>query len=433
MTTPKQIYVIGLDDFNREQLNAVPGIDRFQILALLTNEEVKSYGHISAADMLSRAEQRLDQAQPKADALVTWWDFPATSLQAILCGRYGLPGPSLESTLKCEHKYWARREQDQVIPHAIPQYCAINPFDPPDYADVEVSAPFWLKPVKATDSMLGFRIDSQEDYDSALERTREKIGSLAKPFNEILGYAELPDAIQSIDGYHCLAEAIMSGSQHTVTGYVHHGKITIYGLVDSINYPGGSSFFRYEYPSRLDDSVAERMFDASRRVIDHIGLDDCAFNIEFFYDAEQDLAYVLEVNPRVSQSHSDVFHKVDGVSDEGIILQLGLGEDPEFPHREGDYRYAAMFYHRVFEDGFVRRAPGEDTLASLRQDYPEMLIHLEAEQGKHLSELPEQDSYSFVLAILFIGANTRDGLIEKYNDAVKRLDFEIDTTTAETG
>lgn len=425
-SSPKNVFVIGLDDFNREQLESLPDAGLYRIHELLSHEEIKSYGKISFDEMLARAEERLDQSPESADAIITWWDFPATSLQAILTSRRGLPGPSLESTLKCEHKYWSRFEQKKVASDAVPAFAAINPFEAPDFDRIEVEPPFWIKPVKGTDSMLGFKIGSEAEYREALDQIREKIGQVAEPFNEILDYADLPAEIGHVDGHYCLAEGILNGTQHTVTGYVRNGEVVLYGLIDSVNYPGGSSFFRYEYPSRLDPAVGERMWATSQRVIEHLHLDNSAFNIEYFYDEETDAVTLLEINPRISQSHSDVFYKVDGESDEALIVRLGLDREPRFPRGQGKFHYAAKFYYRRFEDGFVRRVPGEAELVDLRNEFPDTLIHVEAQAGKRLSDLAEQDSYSFVLAILFIGADTREGLIEKFDKVTERLEFDID-------
>ena len=48
--------------------------------------------------------------------------------------------------------------------------------------------------------------------------------------------------------------------------YVYRGKAH-YGVVDSINYPNGMSFQRYQYPSQLPSAVKTRLREASVTVI----------------------------------------------------------------------------------------------------------------------------------------------------------------------
>ena len=51
----------------------------------------------------------------RIDAIVGYWDFPVSTLVPILGERYGIRSTSLESVVKCEHKYWSRLEQQKVI------------------------------------------------------------------------------------------------------------------------------------------------------------------------------------------------------------------------------------------------------------------------------------------------------------------------------
>lgn len=53
---------------------------------------------------------------------------------------------------------------------------------------------------------------------------------------------------------------------------------------------------------------------------------------------------LLEVNTRVSQSHSDVFEKVDGSSNQQVTVQVACGEKPDFPFREGQFNCAASSF-----------------------------------------------------------------------------------------
>ena len=107
----------------------------------------------------------------------------------------------------------------------------------------------------------------------------------------------------------------------TVEGYRTAGRSHVYGIVDSLHYPGTSSFLRYQYPSQLPEEVRRRLATLSERVIDQIGLDQMTFNIEYFRDPETDRVRLLEVNPRHSQSHALLFERVDGVSNHELLVQ----------------------------------------------------------------------------------------------------------------
>lgn len=421
----KNVFVLGIDDFNLEQLQAIRNADRYRFQALLSFDEVKGGGHYPFDELLGGAQERLDRFDGPIDAIVGYWDFPVTSAVPILCRRYGTPGASVESVAKCEHKYWSRREQARAIPELTPGYSVVNPFADDPLAGVGLDFPFWLKPVKGTDSLLGFKIRHERDFRDAIDIIRENIGHISGPFNRFLSHVQLPEEIAHVDGSYCIAEELMPGRQCTVSGYVHRGEVTVYGVVDSINYPKSSSFFRYQYPSHLPKRVKDRLAAGSKRVMEHIGYDQAAFNIEYFYDERHDRISLLEINPRISQSHGHLYQQVDGSPNHQIMVELALGRHPEFPYREGGYGVAAEFHLRRFEDAVVARIPTQEEVRKIEQDIPGTIIDIKVDRCTHLSEMIEQDSYSFDIAHIFMGARDPHQLLENYRRCVESLRFEF--------
>lgn len=226
-------------------------------------------------------------------------------------------------------------------------------------------------------------------------------------------------------GQACLAEEAVSGRQVTVEGYHDGTDIVVYGVIDSRNYEGTSSFLCYQYPSQLPQPALRRLEDVTRRVIAQIDLRS-VFNIEYFWDEDTDAIHLLEINPRQSQSHAMLFEHVDGVAHHQCMLRLALGQTPDMPYRKGPYSTAAKWFHRHFTDGLVRRIPTADEVASVERAIPGVHIEIEAQQGKHLSELSQQDSYSYNLATVHIGARDTDELTAKYDQILSALPFEID-------
>src|SRR5690606_4021588 len=148
---------------------------------------------------------------------------------------------------------------------------------------------------------------------------------------------------------------IMTGDQCTVSGYVYNGEVTCYGVVDSVNYTGTSSFECYEYPSTLPARVQDRLKDLSSRIIGHLNLDCSTFNIEYFYNPASDTIGLLEINPRISQSHANIYEKVDGLPNHELVVDLALGRKPRWQERQGPFKKSAKFFIRSFErDAVVR-------------------------------------------------------------------------------
>lgn len=427
----QNVFVVGLDDLHLAQLQTLPGADRYLFRPLLSHKEVKQQQGFPVARLLDEGVRILQDFPETVHAVVGYWDFPVSTTLPILRRGVGLAGPSLEAVLKCEHKYWSRVLQADAVPEHVPAFCAVDPFADDPLKHVSVGFPFWLKPVKSVLSHLGFRIANEADFRRAITRIRAQIHRYAEPFNLILSHAALPPEIAATDGYHCIAESIISaGSQCTQEGYAFGGGVEVYGTVDSQRCgPTWSSFTRYQYPSSLPAAVRERMADIARRVIRHIGYDTAPFNIEYFWDAARDQIWLLEINTRISKSHAPLFRMVDGVSHLQVMVELGLGQRPVFVQRGGECSLAAKFMVREYADARVVRAPTAEEIAAVEEAIPYTQIQVSVREGMRLSELPDQDSYSFEVATVFVGADSQAEIEAKFHACMDRLPLRLEPVT----
>lgn len=419
------VCILGTDDFNLAQLKAVPGAADCRFHTLAAYDEIRAGPDHPVREVLERARRSLQGLSEPVDAIVGWWDFPVSTMLPILRREAAVPGPTLESVLACEHKFWSRMEQLRCIPEHVPQFAALDPFADDAALTPPLPYPFWLKPVKSASSYLGFRIDDGAALARALGAIRRHIHRLAEPFNHILEHAHLPSEVAAVDGWHCIAEEIISrGRQCTLEGYVQDGRTTVYGVVDSMRQGRHrSSFSRYQYPSAWPRRVQARAIAITARFLEHIGYDDSPFNAEFFWEPEDDRLWLLEVNTRISKSHAPLFRLVDGVSHHQVALAVALGRRPDFPHREGSCRLAAKFMLRRFRDALVLRVPTAQDIGALRRTFAGAEVELHVHEGMRLSQLGRQDSYSYEVAVLFLGADSQRELLADYRRAVDMLNF----------
>lgn len=425
----RNVFVVGLDDMNAERLERLRGVEDVRFHGLVEPAKVYDTQEFDIPEMLAESETVLDKFDGSIDAIVGYMDFPVSTMLPILCEKYGTRNASLEALLKCEHKYWSRKVMREAIPEHTPAFTAFDPFDDKALSKIgeaDLRFPFFVKPIKSSGSRLGFRIDSPEDFDYAIERLRGEIEQISEPFNHVLEHADLPDDIRAVNGRYCMAERIIGGRQCTVEGYVHNGEVVPYGTVDSIRYPQVLSFFYYFYPSKLPHRVQNEMYDITRKIMAHISYDSAAFNIEFFWDELQDRIWLLEINTRVSQSHCDLFESVDGVSHQQVTVDLALGRKPDMPQGEGDFNVAAEFFYRVFfRDATLARVPTRAEIAVAEEQAPGTRVASNVTTGMRLSELPEQDAYSYAVASLWMGASTQGKLLWNYEQVLKRLNYEF--------
>lgn len=424
----RNVFVMGLSDFHRRELATIRNADRYRFHALFEEDEIVHRESYDIPALYREAVERLERFDDAIDAVIGHWDFPVSSMVPLLCRRFDLTGPSVESVLRCTHKYWSRIAQREAVPECTPDFELVDPFDPRAADRLELGFPLWLKPVKSYASQLGFRIEDRRQLDEALATIRERIGQIAEPYNALMDLMELPEELRRIDAGHCLAEQLVGGHEIAPEGSVHRGRIDVHGVIDMPRSEG--SFDRFAYPAELPGNLEERLEDVVRRVIGHIGYDDACFNIEFFHDAERDRLWIVEINPRISQSHSYLFEKVDGASNHDVAVAVAQDMDPEMPRRQGRYGAAAKCLLRAREDGVVVRVPDDRELVRIHERHPDCIVEPAVREGQVLHDLPEQDAYSYLLAAVYVCGRDHRDMLERYRRIVEELDIRIDHRAA---
>lgn len=424
----KHVFIVGLDDFNLQKLQQLPQADECEFHPALSYEDIRGVESFDIDSLIEKAITTIENHSGTVDGVASFYDFPGTSLIPILAKRFGLPGPTLEAVLKCENKYWSRLEQSKVVPKNIPQFQAFDPRNEDAYEQLRLLPPFWIKPLKAFRSFLAFQINDVRQFHEVMPICREKGSYIGKPFMHLMQSYGMPEEIANMPETF-LAESPIGGSQCTLEGYVYDGQVVVYGVVDSIREQDRSSFGRYEYPSALPLEVQHRMIDVVRMAVRQMGLSNSPFNAEFFYDQSSDHVWLLEINPRISQSHADLFQKVHGISHHGVMTELALGRKPKTMECNGAFEVAGHFMLRTFRNGRVVRVPTQAALEKLRRLQPETIVRIVVESGQHLGSLKHQDMYSFELASVFIGGRDRRDLLDKYHQALTALQFDIEEET----
>lgn len=424
MTEKKNVFIVGLDDFNLDKLRRLPRAKECNFHAALHTSEIRQVDAYDLPRLIQTATDRMKNFDGPVDAVATYYDFPGSTLVPILADRFGLPGPSLEAIISCEHKYWSRLEQRKAIPDNIPSFHVFDPFDDDAFEKIDLLPPYWVKPVKSFRSFLAYKINGPGQFADAMATVREHINLMSEPFQWVMKEFGLPSEFATMKET-MIAEAPLSGSMCTLEGYAFQGKMVGYGIVDSVREPDRSSFARYEYPSSLPMEIQHRMIDVARQAIAQIGLDNTAFNIEFFYDQTNDHVFLLEINPRLSQDHSDVFEKVHGLSHLRVMLDLALGIKPAPFEKRGKYSIAANVMLRVYEAGKVTRAPSAEAIEAVKAAGLASHVKVHVAEGEELGSMKSQDSYSFELANLFIAGRDQLDILEKYDKALEMLSFEI--------
>ncbi|MGM7648653.1 ATP-grasp domain-containing protein [Nocardia sp. JW2] len=423
----KNVFVPGLTELQRAEISTVEIPGGLRLHGLLDYDSLVKAEEFDFDELLDRARTELDAFDGTVDAIIAHWDFPTSVIVPILAAERGLPAPSLESVLRSEHKLWSRMLQRESVPECVPDFRAFDPFDPHALDSIDLDFPFWVKPVKAHSSQLGFEVHDAEEFAAATETIRAEIGRIADPFDQALARVTVPEDVRVAGGRTCLAEQIVTGTQAAPEGSMAAGEYRVHGVFDMRKDATGHSFAHLDYPARtVPESVRDTMIEVSERYLRHVGYDNGCFNSEFMWDADTGKLWLIEINTRISQSHSDLFVKVDGTSNHVVAIDVALGRTPEMPHRKGRFAVAAQCMVPRYEDGVVTRVPDESQIEALRRRFPDTVVNIDVAPGERLSELPNQDPYRYKLATLYLGAADHDELEQRYQDCLEALPFEFE-------
>jgi len=157
-----------------------------------------------------------DLSSVPADGVVGTKDQSAL-LAALLAERRGLPGPTPQSLIACQHKPTSREIQRRVAPEATPQFALID-------SEVPFNPPFFAKPVVGRLSQNTYRIEQESDLFALHELDR-----YTARYARIAALAGADPS--SVHGF--LAEELLEGDEVTLEGYVYGDQVTTIGVTDS--------------------------------------------------------------------------------------------------------------------------------------------------------------------------------------------------------
>ena len=340
---------------------------------------------------------------------------------SLLAVRLGLPSTPLKALLTAQHKYLARQIHRESLPEHVPPFCGFR-YDADVSKAVTIKYPIFVKPVKAAFSVLAKRCKDEAALREHLKfRVWEKIiiKRLTSPFRRVS--SKHLDC--EIDADCFIAEGCVDGAlQVCVDGYAHAGEVHVLGTVDSVMYPGTTSFMRFEYPSQLSAEHVAKLESVAKRAVEAIGFTHGLFNVELFFDPKTERITIIEINPRMAGQFSDLYERVDGKSLWALELDLALGKTPTFPHREGKFGSAASFVFREFSDA-IKHAPPADEQGWLTRTYSDARLFLDL---KHATSRARETKWlgNYRYALVHMGGKDHDDLMARFGNVCEHLDFD---------
>ncbi len=350
-------------------------------------------------------------------------DYPGTSLASIVAQKSGLIGLDPALSIQLQHKYYARLLQKKHVPEAVPQFYLAHKYDS-NATTIPLSFPVFVKPIKSRFSIGARPAHTMNELQDVINKAHLPYSFLL-PFNYLIeNYGNV-----EISADYVLVEKMLEGMQVTLEGFVWNGQIHLIGITDSIMHPNRISFKRFEYPSSLPADIQERMNEIAYCFIKGIGYNNAFFNIEFMYNPSTDKIHFIEINPRMANQFADLYEKVDGTNSYLMNLALVCGEEPVYERKKGKYAIAASFPLRMFENKRVIRVPSPEEIDDIYTQFPDIRIDTWFKENQLLSD-DSQDDYSYLYALIHLGAQKKKELFKKFEEAKNMLRFEFSPLNA---
>ena len=90
----ENVFVVGLNDHSAAILSRLPDADRYRFHRLLSSDELLFRDTIPLPDLLAEAQRRVEAFDGPVHAVIGFWDFPVSTMVAMLCHRLGRAGPA---------------------------------------------------------------------------------------------------------------------------------------------------------------------------------------------------------------------------------------------------------------------------------------------------------------------------------------------------
>jgi ATP-grasp domain len=419
----KKILVLFMKDWDQLAIQAYQESGRYQFyfegFDLFQFPQNARLLHFRVLNYISHLEQKYRNIG--IDGVVSNHEQYGALIAAVLAERLGLPGNDPRAIIASQHKYYSRMIQERIVPEAVPRYVSI-PFPLKKDQIIDLPYPFFVKPIKATYSVLAKTIQQRSELVDLLHFgyfeewiTRR----LVKPFADIMPlYSD-----HTIDPSGMLAEEIMTGDQINIDGYCYQGQLYFLGTIDEVMYSGTDAFMRFEYPSQLPPSILERAKIITKKVLGAIHYQHGFFNIEFIYNKSNDQLKIIEINPRMASQLVNLYQRVDGYNPYDILFELAVGEEPKVEKEPSQYQAAASFVFRKFGETAVQSIPTSDQIQQALEPYPDANLMLYFKKGSQLKrELKWLGSYRY--AVLNLGGINRSDLFERCQSISHTLQFD---------
>ncbi|KGM13848.1 ATP-grasp domain-containing protein [Cellulomonas bogoriensis] len=281
-------------------------------------------------------------AEHDVAGVVTWSDRDVVTVSRI-AARLGLPAAPVEAARVARNKYLMRQALADA-PHTIPRYALVRTWDEAVTAAEAVGYSAVLKPTSASGSKGIFVLRGPQDLRPAFEDLMRLTAAGG-------------DRVFEDNPNELVLEEYLTGTEHSVEGFVIDGEPVIVGVTDKDTTEPFKLELGHVFPSSLPPDRLTAVHDLTRTVVAAVGLDRCTFHLECKVD-DQGRARLVEVAARIGGDliTSHLVGLATGTPFYENVLRVAVGHAPVLPQAQP--RVAGLRKIMATQDGTFRGMDG---------------------------------------------------------------------------
>jgi hypothetical protein len=277
-------------------------------------------------------------------------DMPSI-VASVVCEKTGLPGPSLDSTFICLHKYYSR----QINPDNL-WYDYIDLDDSGECWKTRIRFPCFVKAPFLTSNKGCCAVDNEEEMVAALKNIRELtlpfFKGYAEFFTKYLDLKKFPLAVKNIV---VVEELIQCRDQYFVESWADENGVcsTYTTAVECFCNQKEDILTGYVTPEfTLNKADGEKMVKTAEDAALRAGLRNTFFNVELWKIGTD--FKIVEINARCVSMSSATYTRMFGFSNYEAAIALACEKKDNIPkspasivYQEGEFDYY-YFIHLLF-------------------------------------------------------------------------------------
>lgn len=351
-------------------------------------------------DAVNRAVDEIAENHTIA-GVVTWSDRDVETV-SLIAQRLGLSAPPVAAAKIARNKF-LMREALSAHPETIPAYARVTTEAEALAAAAEIGYPAVLKPTSASGSKGIFVIHDEAQLRAA--------------FAELIRYTR-PDVDKVFTGNpnELIYEEFLTGTEHSVEGFVFEGETIIVGVTDKETSEPYCLEVGHVYPSSLPAQSLSAVETLTITVMKALGLDNCAFHLECMI-SPNGTAKLVEVAARVGGDFI-TSHLIELATETSFcenVIRVATGKRP-IPHNDRR-NYAGLRKLMAEEEGVLRAVDG---IAQAEATPGVRHVVMERPIGADV-RLPPKDYMSSTLGAALAVGNSAESVRATLREAVGTL------------